>query len=93
MSAVEQHASDVTLSTMGVKGAILVTDTTAITGAFRAIVMLTDVVFSNLASNITKNDATTASAAVDFGTIAQGTVLYGKFTEVTLTSGTALLYV
>jgi len=77
---------------MGQHGAILVTGTTAITGNFKAIHVLADAAFTTLTSDITKDGATTAAAGADFGTVYQGTTLYGKFTAVTLTSGTVLLY-
>ena len=91
-SLAEVQAAELKKSGFGQNGAILVTDTTAITGKFRIIVVLADTVFATLTSDITKNGATTASAAADFGTVTKGTVLYGKFTAVTLTSGTVLLY-
>jgi len=91
-SLLEQQASDVTLTNMGQKGAILVTDTTSITGNFRKIQALTNTAFTTLTSNITKNGDSTAAVAADFGTLAAGHVIYGKFTTVKLTSGIAILY-
>jgi hypothetical protein len=92
MSLLEQQASDLTLTAMGQKGSILVTDTTAITGKFRTIQVVTDAIFTTLTSDITKNGTVTASVAADFGTLSAGTVLYGKFTAITLTSGKVILY-
>lgn len=76
----------------GQNGVIMLTDTTAVTGNFRAIYVLADAVFSTLTSDITKNGTSTAAVAADFGTVYQGTTLYGKFTAVTLTSGKVILY-
>lgn len=88
----EVQAAELKKSGMGQNGGILLTDTTAVTGKFRIILVLADAVFTTLTSDITKNGTTTAAAAADFGTVTKGTVLYGKFTAVTLTSGTVLLY-
>lgn len=92
MSLIEQQASDVTLSAMGQKGSILVTDTTAITGTFRIIQVISDATFTTLTSDITKNGIITASTGVDYGTLSAGTVLYGKFTAITLSAGKVILY-
>lgn len=77
---------------LGQGGAILLTDTTPVTGTFKAIYILADAIFTTLTSDITKNGVAVAAAAADFGTVYQGTTLYGKFTAVTLTSGTVILY-
>lgn len=91
-SLLEQQASDLILSDKGQKGAILLTDTTSVTGNFRKIQALTNTAFTTLTSNITKNGDSTAAVAADFGTLAAGQIIYGKFTTVKLTSGIALLY-
>lgn len=88
----ELQAAELQHTAMGQKGAILITDTTAITGEFRAIQVLENAAFTLLTSDIKKNGATTAAAAADFGTVTAGTVLYGKFTAVTLASGKVILY-
>lgn len=92
ISVIEQQAESATLSMAGQNGAIIVTDTTAITGNFRAIYVLADTIFATLTSDITKNGSVTAAVAADFGTVPTGTTLYGKFTAVTLTSGKVILY-
>jgi hypothetical protein len=93
METVNQYnANDVAITAMGQKGAILITDTTAVTGKFRAIQVLENTAFTLLTSDIKKNGATTAAGAADFGTVTAGTVLYGNFTAVTLTSGKVILY-
>jgi len=92
MSLLEQQASDVILTSMGQKGSVLVTDTTAITGAFRTIQVITDCTFTTLTSDITKNGIVTASTGADFGTLTAGTVIYGKFTAITLATGKVILY-
>lgn len=91
-SLLEVQSSDVLLSDKGQKGAILLTDTTAITGNFRKIQALTNTVFTTLTSDITKNGTVTAAVAADYGTLAAGHIIYGKFTAVALTSGIAILY-
>jgi hypothetical protein len=91
-SQIEIQAADLKHSEMGQKGAILLTDTTSVTGNFRKIQALTATVFNTLTSNITKNGTATAAVAADFGTLAAGHSICGKFTTVKLTSGIALLY-
>lgn len=91
-SLLEQQSSELILSDKGQKGAILLTDTTSVTGNFRKIQALTNTAFTTLTSNITKNGDSTAAVAADFGTLAAGQIIYGKFTTVKLTSGIALLY-
>lgn len=88
----ELQAADLKHTELGQKGAILLTDTTSVTGNFRKIQALTATVFNTLTSDITKNGAETAAVASDFGTLAAGHIIYGKFTTVKLTSGIALLY-
>jgi len=91
-SVLELQAAELTLSAMGQRASILITDTTAITGKFRAIYVLSDAVFTTLTSDITKNGPTTASVGSDFGTVLSGSVLYGKITAITLASGKVLAY-
>ena len=88
----ELQAADLKHTELGQKGAILLTDTTAITGTFRKIQALTATAFTTLTSDVTKNGAASAAVAADFGTLAAGHTLYGKFTAVTLASGIAILY-
>lgn len=84
---------DVTLSTMGVKGSIVVTDTTAITGEFRAAHALTDCVFSVLTTpNVTKNGTVTAMTGADWGTLEAGGDILTRITACTLTSGKVQLF-
>lgn len=84
---------DATLSSMGIKGGILLTDTTAITGEFRAIKALTDCTFTTLTTpNVTKNGTTTAVVGADWGTLTQGDTILTKITACTLATGTALLF-
>jgi hypothetical protein len=92
MSEIQRQAADVTLTAIGQKGAILLTDTTQVTGNFRKIQALTATIFTTLTSDITKNGTTTPAAGADFGTLAAGHIIYGKFTTVKLTSGIAILY-
>ena len=92
MSVIELQAADLQHTAMGMKGSIFLTDTTAITGDFRTIYVYADAVFSLFTSDITKNGTDTAVVAADFGIVPVGTMLYGKFTAVTLTSGKVILY-
>ena len=81
---------DVILSSMGVKGGILVTDTTAITGEFRAVVAITDCTFTTLTTpNVTKNGTVTAATGADWGTLTAGNQILTKITACTLAGGSA----
>jgi hypothetical protein len=91
-SKLELQAAELKHTELGQKGVILLTDTTSITGDFRKIQALTATVFNTLTSDITKNGTSTAAVAADFGTLAAGQSICGKFTEVKLTSGIAILY-
>ena len=75
----------------GQNGGILVTDTTAITGDFKLMVVLEDATFTVLTTDYTKNGTAVAAAGSDFGTLYAGFVLSGKITAVTLASGKVLL--
>lgn len=87
------YQSDMAIaSSMGQNGGILITDTTPITGRFKAILALEDTAFTTLTNNITKNGAETASTGADFGTLPAGFVIYGVFTAITLASGKAIAY-
>lgn len=90
------NLADLTQESLGGKGLVVVTDTTAHTGAtdfatgigYIAINCLQDTVFASL---------TAASDAPIVGTITgvtlpAGTILYGKFMTFTLTSGQILAY-
>lgn len=84
---------DATLTSMGLKGGILITDTTAITGEFRAIKAVTDCTFTILTTpNLTKNGTVTAVVGADWGTLSAGDTILTKITACTLASGTALLF-
>jgi len=83
----------------GYAGSILLTNTTAITTtttggkAIRAIQILDDTAFTTLTDTTSfTNGMSVASVAADYGTVGQGTVLYGTFTAVTLTTGKVKLY-
>ena len=92
-SRLEQHQADLSLSGFGQKGGILVTDTTAITGEFRTMVVLADAVFTTLTTAYTKNGTSTATAGADWGTLYTGFVMSGRITACTLASGKVLLLV
>jgi len=79
-------------SSLGQSGAILVTDTTAIVGVFSSMLVVSDATFTTLTSDITKNGIVTTSTGADFGTLSTGTIIYGKITAVTLSAGKVILY-
>ena len=99
-SSLEQLSSRVMASSMGqsAEGAsnILLTDTTALTSLDPPVVCIeafgADATFTTLTGNVTKNGVSTAAVGADFGTLEDGRRLYGKFTDITLASGTVMLY-
>ena len=90
-SKLEQHQADLTMSGYGQKGGILVTDTTAITGTFRMLIVLEDATFTTLTTEYTKNGTSTATVGSDWGTLYTGFVFSGRITACTLASGKVLL--
>lgn len=92
MSFMESQASELKLSEFGQRGGVLLTDTTAVTGKFRRIYAITDATFTVLTSEFTTNGTATASVGSDFGTLKAGLSISGKFTAVTLATGSVLLY-
>ncbi len=83
---------DATLSSMGIKGGILVTDTTNIEGEFRAIKAVTDCTFTTLTTpNVTKNGDSTPSTGPDWGTLSAGDSIVAKITVCKLATGSAYL--
>ena len=70
----------------GQAGNVNESGTTAITGDFCAIQILTDAVFSLITDSLASGDAITSL------TLPAGLVLYGKFTAFTLTSGAVRAY-
>ena len=70
-------------------GAVSIADTTAVTGNFTSIDVMTDAKFHTLAGNLTgAANATEASAHL----IKAGTTIDGTFTEIKLHSGTVIAY-
>lgn len=66
---------------------------TSTTKPIRAIQVLAAAVFTTLTdTQCTKDGAVTAAVAADYGTVPVGTILYGTFTTVTLTSGVVKAY-
>lgn len=93
MSDIKNREADVIFTTMGLKGGILVTDTTAITGEFRALKVISDAAFTTLTTpNLTKNGIVTAVVGADWGTLSEGSVIETKITACTLASGKVYLY-
>jgi len=76
----------------GQNGAVLINDTTVITGNFRMIYTLTQTVFSVLTADHTTNDSSTQSVGADYGTVPANEWIYGDITAITLTSGSVLAY-
>ena len=91
-SSLNQDASRIILSSMGQAGAILINDTSVITGSFRAIQVLADATFTTLTADHTTNDDSTQSVGADYGTLLTGQVIFGKFTAITLASGRVIAY-
>lgn len=73
------------LDNPGLSGAVTTIDTSAITGNFQAIQILTDAQFSTF----TETDGTGSMTGF---VIPAGTVIYGKITAYTLTSGRIRAY-
>ena len=72
---------------MSHEGGVVINDTTATTGNFGAIQVVADAVFSALTAPEYTNSADLLTI-----TIAAGTVLYGRFTAFTLTSGVVIAH-
>ena len=79
-------------SSLGGNGAVLITDTSAITGNFRMIYTITETVFSVLTADHTTNDLLTQSVGSDYGTFPADRWIYGDITAITLTSGSVIAY-
>lgn len=78
----------------GYSGSIILTDATLISltdKPIRCIDPLTDCTFTTLTDTLaTTNGIVTQSVAADYGTITKP--IYGSFTAIQLTSGSAILY-
>ena len=75
---------------LGLNGGIYVNDTAAHTGNFFAIQATETTVLATQASNITNLDD--ICTGQDGTTLSAGTVLYGNFTSIDLTSGAVIAY-
>jgi hypothetical protein len=72
---------------------VVITNTTAVTGTFRAILVLANAVFTTLTSQgHTTNGNVTQSVGADYGTVNAGTMIYGTFSAITLASGKVIAY-
>ena len=72
-------------------GSVLATDSDTTTGSFGAIQILLDTTLGTVVSS--NVDQTTHSAAAFSGkTLGAGTILYGQFSSVTVTSGLVQLH-
>lgn len=66
---------------------------TSTTKPIRAIHALADSVFTTLTDVTSTTDGiVTATVAADYGTLTEGTIIYGTFTVVTLASGRVKAY-
>lgn len=78
---------------LGGLGAVIITNTSAYTGDWAVIHALTDTVFSVLTSQTVRLNSTTSalpgSAAF---TLPAGHDIYGRFSAITLTSGSCIAY-
>tara|TARA_R110002012_G_scaffold37325_3_gene104693 strand:+ start:7921 stop:8181 length:261 start_codon:yes stop_codon:yes gene_type:complete len=75
---------------LGLNGGIYINGTDVVTGNFFAIQATEDTVIQAQASNITNLD--NICQPVDNVTLSAGTVLYGNFTSIDLTSGAVIAY-
>lgn len=75
---------------LGLNGGIYINGTDVVTGKFFAIQATEDTVIQAQASNITNLD--NICQPVDNVTLSAGTVLYGNFTSIDLTSGAVIAY-
>ena len=75
---------------LGLNGGIYINGTDVVDGNFFAIQATEDTVIQAQASNITNLD--NICQPVDNVTLSAGTVLYGNFTSIDLTSGAVIAY-
>ena len=75
---------------LGLTGGTYINTTGATTGKFFAIQATEDTVLAAQTSNITNLDD--ICTGQDATTLSAGTVLYGNFTSITLTSGAVIAY-
>ena len=75
---------------LGLNGGEYINDTAVHTGKFFAIEATEDTVLAAQASNITNLDD--ICTGQDATTLSAGTVLYGNFTSIDLTSGAVIAY-
>ena len=90
-SVLELQAAELTKSAYGQNGGMLISDTTAHTGKWRTMVVLSDATFTTLTTEYTKNGVATLAVGSDWGTLPARTHISGKFTAVTLSSGSVLM--
>ena len=75
---------------LGLNGGTYINTTGATTGSFFAIQATEDTVLAAQSSNITNLDD--ICTGQDATTLSAGTVLYGNFSSITLTSGAVIAY-
>jgi hypothetical protein len=80
------HEPAASRATLGQNAVVVTRDTTAITGDFYALQCLTDTVFSLL------TEAGATGGVMTGFTVMAGTILYGRFSAYTLTSGIVRAY-
>ncbi len=79
-------SSGINIPATGGSGAVTETGTTAVTGNFYAIQVITDAVLASY------TDASGSGDSLVGTTLVAGTILYGSFTAFTLTSGAVRAY-
>ena len=78
---------------LGGLGAVLINNTSNVTGDWCILQALSDAVFTTLnTTTIRLNSGTAAPSNLNGITLSAGHYLYGRFTSITLTSGTLVAY-
>ena len=75
---------------LGLNGGKYISDTSAHTGNWFAIVATEDTVISSITSNV--EDLSNITAGVDNTTLTANTAIYGGITGITLSSGAVIAY-
>jgi hypothetical protein len=94
-SRVSINADDMFVSFNGGYGMDVISDTTAHTGTWRMMEVIADIVLTKFeCTNIFVNDGTTTmdKATYPANLLKAGSKIYGNITDVTLTSGSVMLY-
>lgn len=79
-------------TSMGQSGADWIDNTTVLTGDWAVIQAITDTVFAAMTCSTISINGGAVPATWATKAITAGTVLYGRFTSITLTSGSVVAY-